>query len=202
MPDPRDPVEIKRIERGPVYHLHTSEEEDPETRETRRSVKTVEKREKTRFWINAREKKDFYKAVAAGKVSPAQLTFSEGKDEDIGEADPADAKQAKENAKADAKAAKKAEEDAKKTPKELEEEKKAGEEAEADAEAKAESPEAAAEGKAKEEKKVEAAKTEEAAKEGEAAAPAGDLPPELAGAAIQIKLDQYGVRPDYTSMLY
>lgn len=201
MPDPRDKVEIKRIERGPEYHLHTSEEEDPETKETRRSVKTIEKREKHRFWINAREKKDFDAAVKAGKVNPAQLTFSEGKDEDIGEADMADAKQAKDNAKADAKKAAKAEEDAKKTPKQLEEEKKAAEDAEADADAKAESPEAA-EGKKKEEKKVEAAKKEEAAaKEGEAA-PAGDLPPELAGAAIQIKLEQYGVRPDYSSMLY
>merc|ERR1711898_2474 len=87
MPDPRDKVEIERIERGPHYHLHTADEEDDETKETRRSVKTIEKREKHRFWINAREKKDFDKAVAAGKVNPKQLTFEEGKDEDVGEAD-------------------------------------------------------------------------------------------------------------------
>lgn len=186
MPDPRDPVEVKRIERGPVYHLHTADEEDPETKETRRSVKTIEKREKQRFWINAREKKDFDAAVAAGKVNPAQLTFSEGKDEDVGEPDVEDQKLQKEKAKAEKKKLETDEADAKKTPKEKEEEKKAAEEAEADAEAKAETPD-------------EKAKAE---KEKAAAAPEGDLPPELAGAAIQIRLDQYGVRPDYSNMLY
>jgi translation initiation factor 2 beta subunit (eIF-2beta)/eIF-5 len=62
------------------YHLHTADEEDEDTKETRRSVKTVEKNLKTRFWINAREKKDYDKMVMEGKISDAELEFKESKD--------------------------------------------------------------------------------------------------------------------------
>jgi hypothetical protein len=35
---------------------------------------------KTRFWINAREKKDYDKMVMEGKISDAELEFKESKD--------------------------------------------------------------------------------------------------------------------------
>jgi hypothetical protein len=113
------------------YHLHTADEEDEDTKETRRSVKTVEKDLKTRFWINAREKKDYDKMVAEGKISDAELEFREGKDEDIGQ-DQAKVAEAEEAAKGEAKAGAEAKAaDAAKSP----EEKKAAETLAAAAEA-------------------------------------------------------------------
>jgi len=105
------------------YHLATPDEEEEDTKETRRSVKTVEKELKTRFWINAREKKDYDKMVMEGKISDDELEFKEGKDSDIGQ-DQAKVAEADEAAKGEAK--KDAEgkaADAKKSP----EEKKAAE---------------------------------------------------------------------------
>jgi len=106
MADPSDKAEKARMansaQRAVEYHLHGDDEEDEDTVETRRSVKTVEKRMKHRFFINAREKKDYDAAVAAGKISSKELEFAEGDDEEIG------AKKDDENAKvkkeADAKA--------------------------------------------------------------------------------------------------
>lgn len=191
MPNPSDDSEKERVDRGPEYHLHTKDEEDEDTKETRRSVKTIEKRDKHRFWINAREERDFHKDVAAGKVDAKQLTFEEGKDDDLGPVDKADEQAQKDKAKAAEKKEKEAAEDAGLSPKEKKEKEAAAEEASADAKAKEETPEE----KEAAEKKVEK-------KEDKKAAPAGDLPPELAGAAIQIAMDQYGVVPDYSSMLY
>jgi hypothetical protein len=85
------------------YHLHTADEEEEDTKETRRSVKTVEQQLKTRFWINAREKKDYDKMVMEGKISDAELEFKESKDADIGQ-DQAKVAEAEETAKAEAKA--------------------------------------------------------------------------------------------------
>lgn len=83
------------------------------------------------------------------------------------------------------------------SPAEKAEKKKADEEAEADAKAKEETPEE----KEAEEKQVEKkAEAKQEKKEAEAA-PAGDIPPELAGAAIQIAMEQYGVKADYSGML-
>ena len=48
-----------------------SDDEEDDTVETRKSVKTVEKGLRHRFWINAREKKDYDKAVRDGSVSEA-----------------------------------------------------------------------------------------------------------------------------------
>ena len=90
MAEPEDPKQQKLIAETPEYHLHSSEEEDDETRDTRRSVKWVEKRDQHRFWINAREKRDFESDMAAGKVNPKQLTFSEDDDEDLGKPDAKD----------------------------------------------------------------------------------------------------------------
>jgi hypothetical protein len=58
---------------------------------------------KTRFWINAREKKDYDKMVMEGKISDAELEFKESKDADIGQ-DQAKVAEAEETAKAEAKA--------------------------------------------------------------------------------------------------
>lgn len=80
MASPLDPVQKKKYAPTAMYHLHTPEEEDEDTKETRRSVKTVEQNLKNRFWINAREKKDYDKAVAEGKISDAELEFREDKD--------------------------------------------------------------------------------------------------------------------------
>ena len=51
------------------YTLHDSDDEDDDTVETRKSVKTAEKALQHRFYINAKEKKDYEKAIAEGKVS-------------------------------------------------------------------------------------------------------------------------------------
>ena len=63
MPNPDDPKEKERMKNAAInqveYHLHGDDEEDEDTVETRRSVKTVEKRMKHRFFINARERKDY-----------------------------------------------------------------------------------------------------------------------------------------------
>jgi hypothetical protein len=88
MPDPASKEEIERMKNAAStqveYHLHTADEEDPETVETRRSVKTVEKRMKHRFFINARERKDYEAQAAQGKISAKELEFAEGEDDDIG----------------------------------------------------------------------------------------------------------------------
>lgn len=63
MPNPTDPKEVERMKNAAMnqveYHLHGDDEEDEDTVETRRSVKTVEKSMKHRFFINARERKDY-----------------------------------------------------------------------------------------------------------------------------------------------
>jgi hypothetical protein len=123
MPGPTDAKQVKKYTPTPMYHLHTPEEEDEDTKETRRSVKTVEKGLKTRFWINAKEKKDYDQKVMEGKISDKELEFKEGKDEDIG-ADQAEV--AEKEAAAKEEAAKKAEAKAAEA-KLTEEEKKAAE---------------------------------------------------------------------------
>lgn len=72
---------------SPMYHLADSDEEDPETVETRRSVKTVEKIQKHRFFINAKEKRIYEKKFANGLVNEAKMNFKEEPDEEL-EADP------------------------------------------------------------------------------------------------------------------
>ena len=100
---PNDAKSLKKYKPTPKYHLATPDEEEEDTKETRRSVKTVEKELKTRFWINAREKKDYDKAVMEGKISDEELEFREKKDADIGQ-DQAEVAAKEESAKAEAKA--------------------------------------------------------------------------------------------------
>jgi len=70
------------------YTLHDSDDEDDDTVETRKSVKTAEKALQHRFYINAKEKKDYEKAIAEGKVSQKQILFKEDEDEEFGPIDP------------------------------------------------------------------------------------------------------------------
>ena len=88
MPNPTDPKEVERMKNAAMnqveYHLHGDDEEDEDTVETRRSVKTVEKRMKHRFFINARERKDYEAQAAQGKISAKELEFAEGEDDEIG----------------------------------------------------------------------------------------------------------------------
>ena len=154
-----------------MYKLHTSEDEEDETRETRRSVKWVEKRDKQRFWINAREEKDYNRDLAAGKINPKQATFSEDDDEDLGPEDKRDKAAIKANKDAAVKEADEAEANKKLTPEEKKKKEADAKVAEADAKAKEEKPE------------DKPAKKEAAAEE---------LPPELAGAAIQTRLEEMG----------
>lgn len=170
-----EPVEKDKIKKTPKYHLADSDDEDDDTVETRKSVKTAEKQLKHRFFINAKEKKSYEKAIAEGRVNPKQLTFDEDEDEEFGPVDPT--KEARQAAKKAAKIheihVKKAEKTAKKLTKE---EREAKEKEDEIAEAK----------KDTEENKPPVPK-KEGAKEVEKSEPpakaptASDLPPELAG---------------------
>lgn len=138
-------------------------------------MKWVEKNEKQRFWINAREKKDYDRELAAGNINPKQVTFEEDDDEDLGPEDKHDKAAKKANKEAALKAADDAEADKKLTPEEKKKKEADAKVAEADAEAKKEKPDD---------------KPEKAPAKKEAAA--DELPPELAGAAIQTRLEEMG----------
>lgn len=70
------------------YTLHDSDDEEDDTVETRKSVKTAEKALKKRFFINAREEKDYNQAINDGRISDNQVNFKEDEDEELGPADP------------------------------------------------------------------------------------------------------------------
>ena len=112
MEEPFDPLVQAKIAPTVKYTLADSDDEEDDTVETRRSVKTAEKYFKKRFFINKREKLDFEKGLADGSIDPAVATFEEGADTSI-TANPAveAAKEAGKKAaavKADAEAAAKA----------------------------------------------------------------------------------------------
>jgi len=160
MPSPEDPEEKKKMEEEvetPFYHYHTADEESIDTQETRKSIQTAEKMYKHRFFINAKDKRQYQKDVAAGLVNPAQASFTEEEGEELG----------KPAAKDPLAEANKAEEAADKAAKEAKKN-MSGEEIK----------------EAKMAAKVAAAKEE---------APS-DLPPELAGAAIQTKMEELGIK--------
>ena len=52
-------IAMALVDEEPEDEVDGDDEEDEDTVETRRSVKTVEKRMKHRFFINARERKDY-----------------------------------------------------------------------------------------------------------------------------------------------
>jgi len=74
----------------PEYHLADSDEEDPETVETRRSVKTVEKLQKHRFFINDKERRSYDDKMHNGGITEDEMDFKEDQDEELGH-DPAKA---------------------------------------------------------------------------------------------------------------
>ena len=51
------------------YTLHDEDDEDEDTVETRKSVKTAEKQLKKRFFINALEKRQYDQAWNDGRIS-------------------------------------------------------------------------------------------------------------------------------------
>jgi len=65
-----------------------SDDEEDDTVETRKSVKTAEKALKKRFFINAKEKRDYSQAINDGKISDKQINFEEDEDEELGPVDP------------------------------------------------------------------------------------------------------------------
>merc|ERR1712222_197941 len=83
-----EPTPKKEMKKAVKYTLHDEDDEEDDTVETRKSVKTAEKALKHRFFINAKEKKMYDRAVAEGKVNPKQVTFEEDEDEELGPADP------------------------------------------------------------------------------------------------------------------
>jgi len=180
-----EPVKKKDRKKPVKYELADSDDEDDDTVETRKSVKTAEKALRRRFFINAKEKRDYGKAIAEGKISEKQLDFREDDDEELGPVDPTKAQReaAKKAAKVAAIQEKIAERDAPKLNKEqlkekhrLEREKEIADEI---AKSKEETPANAAPIK----------KEVKEAKEGTEAPPLpptpSDLPPELAGALPQ-----------------
>merc|ERR1711959_643367 len=86
MTEPLSEDEMKEKE-TPEYHLADSDEEDPETVETRRSVKTVEKIQRHRFFINAKERRNYENKLANGEVTEDEMNFREDPDQELG-ADP------------------------------------------------------------------------------------------------------------------
>jgi len=183
MASPEDPDQKKKYKATPKYHLADSDDEDEDTVETRKSVKTVEKRDKHRFFINAKEARQYHKDVEDGNIEAKQMNFEEDSDDELG---PRPTGQA---AKRAAKAAATVEEHKKK----VEESKKSSKQK------KAEAKEAAVAEKIAKSKEADAiettpAKVDSAAKdaavteaddekyEANKAAVKPDLPPELAGA--------------------
>lgn len=183
MPKPSDPTQQDKIKPTPEYHHADSEDEEDDTVETRKSIKTAEQALKHRFFINARDEKDFQEKLKSGQISPAEAAFKEKNDgSEVGE----DPKQKAEKLQAKKEKAQKAAE-AEETKKE--EDKKPAKQKKAEAKEKA-AAEAAA--KAKEESPEEKEKAKEDEKKKEAAsaekkdAKKPFVPPELAGAMVQM----------------
>ena len=84
MASPNDPKERAKDVPFVTYHYADSDDEDEDTRETRRSIKTAEKMLKKRFFINARDRKDYEQMALAGKISAEELAFAEDEDQKIG----------------------------------------------------------------------------------------------------------------------
>lgn len=174
MPEPTDEKEKKKVEPKVKYTLHDSDDEENDTVETRKSVKTAEKIYKHRFFINKYEEEKYNKLVLEGKISEAEQMFEEPMDQEIG-ASGADAasKEAKKKAEL-VKAAEEKKADAKKTPEEKKAEAEAKEAAELDKELKTPDEAPKKEGEKKEGEKKEGEKKEGEKKEEEF------VPPELA----------------------
>lgn len=86
-PDPESKVEKEKLKLTPEYHLADSDDEEEDggdnTLETRRSVQWAENNLKRRWFINAREKREFEDKVASGLIRPEVLDFTDKSDNDI-----------------------------------------------------------------------------------------------------------------------
>jgi hypothetical protein len=174
MPNPQSPDELKKVADRQVQYPHfDSDDEDEDTVETRRSIKTAEKIHTQRFFINAKDQRDYAKKVAEGKISAEELEFKEDKDAEIGQ-DPKELekKEAKKKAAAIQQAADaKAEAEDKRTPAEKKkDEAMKEEEAEEKAAVKEEEKKIEEQKESKDEKKAAAAETKKETK-------TEDLPP-------------------------
>jgi len=69
MASPTDPKELAKDVPVVTYHVADSDDEDEDTRETRRSIKTAEKMLRKRFFINARDRREYEQNVLNGKIS-------------------------------------------------------------------------------------------------------------------------------------
>lgn len=70
MPSPDSSATEKQKVKPPVpYPDLDSDDEEDDTVETRKSIKTAEKQLKQRFFINARDKKDYEAKLKSGAVS-------------------------------------------------------------------------------------------------------------------------------------
>lgn len=78
------PIDKDDIKKSPEYHLADEDDEDPETVETRRSVKTVEKAQRHRFFINAKERRTYEKRLANGDITEDEMNFREDQDQELG----------------------------------------------------------------------------------------------------------------------
>ena len=184
MAEPTDPKQLKKVEPPVQYYHHDAADEDEDTVETRRSVKTVEKTMQQRFFINERERKDYERAASEGRITDKELKFAEDEDHEIGQSPDDELKAASKEAEkkkqlvADkAEAEEKKAVEAKMTPKEKKE---------AAAVKAAEEADAAAKAPSGNDKPADAFVPPELAGTAAAAAPAeGEafVPPELAGTA-------------------
>lgn len=66
------------------YYFHDSDDEDDDTYQTRKSLKTAEKQYKTRFFMTKGEQERFEKNKKEGKLDPKVATFEEKGNEDPG----------------------------------------------------------------------------------------------------------------------
>ena len=60
-----------------MYTFHDSDDEEDDTYETRKSIKTAEKNLKSRFFINAKDKSNFDKKLANGEIRKDVAEFKE-----------------------------------------------------------------------------------------------------------------------------
>jgi hypothetical protein len=79
MPGPNDPNQFESLNRGPVYKLHGAADEDKDTLETRKSIATAENMMKKKFFINAKDARDYEARLRAG-LEPGFDYLSLGED--------------------------------------------------------------------------------------------------------------------------
>jgi len=113
MPSPDSSATEKQKVKPPVpYPALDSDDEEDDTVETRKSIKTAEKQLKHRFFINARDRADYEGKLKSNAVDPKEAAFQEPDNQEIGQ-DPKEAA-AKLQVKKEKALAKAAEEEAKK----------------------------------------------------------------------------------------